>query len=140
MTSTTNPIPTVDDWALLSDGTVALIKGAYYSITWVNANGERTSTGKVPYESQRLDEEGKMALLDSARKAMEAQRERAQQQLAAGGGPTATRLGSGGGGPEIAFRRGATAGAAAPPSRGGVAARAPGAAGGRMELPPINLW
>ena len=45
MTSTVNPIPTVDDWALLSDGTIAFIKGADYSIHWVAPDGSRTSTG-----------------------------------------------------------------------------------------------
>jgi hypothetical protein len=134
MTSQVNPIPTVDDWALLADGTVAFIKGADYSITWVSPDGERRSTGKVPYEWQRLDEDGKHALLDSARKAMEETRERAMQQMAAGGGPMVGAT-AGGAAPEMIFRMGATAGAAAPPSRGG----APGAAGTRMELPPINM-
>jgi hypothetical protein len=135
VTSQTNPIPTVDDWALLSDGTIAFVKGSDYSITWVDANGEKRSTGKVPYEWQRLDEDGKMALLDSARKALEEQRERAQAQMAAGGPITAFGPVGGGAAPEIAFRMGA-AGGAAPPARGG---GAPGAAGARIELPPINM-
>lgn len=132
MTSQINPIPTVDDWALLSDGSVAFIKGTDYSITWVSPTGERRSTGKVPYEWQRLDEDGKHALLDSARKAMEEARER----MSAGGGPVVQQMGAGGGAPDMIFRMGATAGAAAPPSRGG---GAPGAAGARMEMPPVNM-
>lgn len=137
MTSTINPIPTVDDWALLSDGTVAFVKGKDYSINWVSASGEQSTTGKVPYEWQRLDEDGKMALLDSARKAMEEVRERAQSQMAAGGPVTTVGPGGGGAGPEIAFRMGAAS--AAPPARGGGAPGAPGATRARMELPPINM-
>jgi hypothetical protein len=125
VTSTRNPIPTVDDWALLSDGTIAFVRGADYSIDWVRPDGTRSSTGKVPYEWQRLDDEGKFALLDSARKALEAARERAQAGGAAG--------------VEIATRMAVTAGAA-PPARGGGGGRgAPGAPGARMELPPINM-
>ena len=140
MSSTTNPIPTVDDWALLSDGTIAFIKGADYSITWVAPDGSKSSTGKVPYEWQRLDEDGKIALLDSARKAMEEQRERAQAQMAAGGGPMIM-----GGATEFSVRV-AGAGGGAPPARGGGDGRggdgrgAPGGpAGVRFELPPISL-
>jgi hypothetical protein len=132
ISSTTNPIPTVDDWALLSDGTIAFVRGADYSIDWVAPDGTRSSTGKVPYEWQRLDEDGKIALLDSARKAMEAARERAQAQMAGGGPITISPAGAGA---EIGVRMAVGAGAA-PPARGG---GAPGAPGARMELPPINM-
>ena len=138
MTSTINPIPTVDDWALLSDGTIAFIKGADYSINWVAPDGSKSSTGKVPYEWQRLDEDGKMALLDSARKAMEEQRQRAQAQMAAGGGPMIM-----GGGTEFSVRMAAPAGGGAPPARGGGDGRGGDGRGGpggmRMELPPITM-
>jgi hypothetical protein len=136
MTSMINPIPTVDDWALLSDGTIAFIKGADYSINWVSPDGSKSSTGKVPYEWQRLDEDGKHALLDSARKAIEEQRKRAQDQMAAGGPVTA--MGPGGAGPEMITFRTRVDGGGAPPARGGGDGR--GAPGGtRMELPPVNM-
>ncbi len=136
MSSQMNPIPTVDDWALLSDGTVAFIRGADYSITWVSPDGERRSTGKVPYEWQRLDMDAKYALLDSARKAMEEARER----MAAGGGPMVAPMG---GAPEMIFRMGVAGGA--PPARGGGDGRAGGdgrggaPAGTRMDMAPINM-
>ena len=140
VTSTINPIPTVDDWALLSDGTIAFIKGADYSIHWVAPDGTKSTTGKVPYEWQRLDEDGKIALLDSARKAMEENRARAQAQMAAGGGAM-------GAGPEIVTFRAGAAGGAPPPrgggdGRGGDGRGAPGGGGPggmRMELPPISM-
>jgi len=134
VTSTINPIPTVDDWALLSDGTIAFVRGADYSIDWVAPDGSRSSSGKVPYEWQRLDEDGKIALLDSARKAMEAARERAQAQMAAGG-PVAF---AGGAGAEVGVRMAVPVGGALP-ARGGGGGGAPGAPGTRMELPPINM-
>jgi hypothetical protein len=137
MTSTIHPIPTVDDWALLSDGTVAFVKGADYSINWVRPDGKRESTGKVPYEWQRLDEDGKNALLDSARKAMEETRNRAMQQMANGQPVTVGPGGAIGGGDMVITRMAVTGAAAgAPPTRGGGAAP-PG--GTRMEMPPVNL-
>jgi hypothetical protein len=132
MTSTTNPIPTVDDWALLSDGTVAFVRGSDYHVDWVGPDGAKSSSGKVPYEWQRLDEDGKIALLDSARKAME----KAREMALAGGGPVV--FAGGGAGPEVTVRM--AAGASAPPTRGGGGGGgAPGAPGTRMELPPINM-
>jgi hypothetical protein len=140
MSSKMNPIPTVDDWALLSDGTIAFVKGADYSIHWVDPDGSKRSTGKVPYEWQRLDEDGKIALLDSARKATEEARERAQAQMAAGGGPMVSPIGAAG--TEFSIRIAAPAGGA-PPSRGGGDGRGGDGRGGagapRFELPPINM-
>jgi hypothetical protein len=103
----------------------------------------------VPYEWQRLDDEGKAALLDSARKEMEAARERMQAQLAAGGPVTVMAGGGGGAAFEVGTRVAVGGGAAAPPSRGGDAGRGGDGRGGdgrgagpggtRMELPPINM-
>ena len=134
MTSTINPIPTVDDWALLSDGTIAFVRGKDYSIDWISPDGTKSSSGKVPYEWQRLDDDGKAALLDSARKAMEEARERA---MAAGPGTMAMPPGAG---MEISIRMAAPAATAGPPARGGGDGRgAAGAPGARMEMPPITM-
>ena len=127
-----------------TDGTVAFVRGADYHIDWVGADGTKSSSGKVPYEWQRLDDEGKAALLDSTRKEMEAARERVQAQLAAGGPMTMNPAGgaAAAAGFEVGVRMAVTAGAAggAPPARGGGDGRG-GAAGAnqRIELPPINL-
>ena len=132
-----NPMPIVDDWALLSDGTIAFVKGADYSIHWVDPDGSTRTTGKVPYEWQRLDDDSKAAVLDSTRKALEAARERMQAQIASGGPITAVPGGAAVGG-EVAVRMAVTAGAAgAPPSRGGGDGRG-GPGGARFEM-PINL-
>lgn len=142
MSSKTNPIPTVDDWALLSDGTVAFIRGADYHIDWIAPDGTKSSSGKVPYEWQRLDDEGKAALLDSAIKAQEAARERLQAQIAAGGPITAAPGGGGAAaGFEVGMRVAVSAGAAggAPPSRGGGDGRGGPGGGTRVELPPIQM-
>jgi hypothetical protein len=134
MTSKINPIPTVDDWALLSDGTIAFVKGADYSINWVDPDGSKRTTGKVPYEWQRLDDDSKAALLDSARKAFE----EASKRMQAGGGPMVMM--GGGGGAEVVTRMAVTGAAAgSPPSRGSSEGRGAAPGGARIEMPPVTM-
>jgi hypothetical protein len=134
ITSKANPLPTVDDWALLSDGTIAFVRGSDYHIDWVAPDGMKSSSGKIPYEWQRLDEEGKAAVLDSAQKAMEAAREMAQQRLASGGPIMVSPMGGATGAPDVVITR--ERGGAAPPARG---TPPPGGAAARPELPPISM-
>jgi hypothetical protein len=94
MTSEINPMQTLDDWAVTDDGTIAIIRGRDYHIDWVDADNHLTSTGKIPFDWQRLSDEEKVAVIDSAKAAMEAQR----AKMAAGGGAGPTVMGGGGGG------------------------------------------
>jgi hypothetical protein len=74
---TMNPMPNADDWALLSDGSIAVIRSQDYHIDWTKPNGEKTSTGKMSFDWKRLSDEDKVAFLDSARTAMERLRQNA---------------------------------------------------------------
>jgi hypothetical protein len=95
MTSITNPLPVVDEWAMLPDGSVALIRGRDYHIDWVNADGSKTSSAKIPFEWQRLSDEDKVAFIDSVKAARERMGANAPmvatpgggQQVVQGGGP-----------------------------------------------------
>lgn len=91
-----NPMPVVDDWTLLPDGTMAVVRGSDYHIDWLAPDGSRTSTPKIPFEWQRMSDEAKVTFLDSAKTAMEAARARA---TATGGGPVVAGGPAGGGGP-----------------------------------------
>lgn len=66
-----NPLNTVDEWAVLSDGTVAFVRGQDYHVDLLQANGKRTSAAKLPFDWKRLTDDDKQALIDSARTAME---------------------------------------------------------------------
>ncbi len=66
-----NPLPVVDDFAVLSDGSVALVRGRDYHVDWVRSDGTRESSGKVPHEWQRLTDEDKVAFIDSLKAARE---------------------------------------------------------------------
>lgn len=122
-----NPFPVTDDWALMSDGTIAVVRGHDFHIDWVAADHSVTSSPKLPYEWQRLDDEEKMRILDSARVAIEAQRDEAMRRFGQGG--VAAMAGAGGfdmGGGGFAVFGG---GAGGPPQRGGGGGAGAGAAG-----------
>jgi hypothetical protein len=69
--STTNPLPQGDDWALLPDGTIALVRTKDYHVDWLNADGTITSSPKIPFQWERLSDEAKVAFIDSAKVAIE---------------------------------------------------------------------
>lgn len=66
-----NPLPVVDDWAALPDGTIAFVRGRDYHVDWIAPDGSRTSSAKIPFDWQRLTEEDKVAFLDSLTAARE---------------------------------------------------------------------
>ncbi|MBA3657137.1 MAG: hypothetical protein H0W69_07285, partial [Gemmatimonadaceae bacterium] len=130
MSSQINPLPTVDEFAILPDGSVALIRGKDYHVDFVNADGTKMSAAKIPFDWQRLTEDDKIALIDSVKAA--------RARMAA---TTPTTTIGGAGGPQIAFG-GAGGGGGAPqisiqmagPGGGG------GAPGGAPRTPPqMNL-
>jgi hypothetical protein len=82
-TSEINPLPTVDDWAVMSDGAVAMIRGQDYHVEFIDPSGERSSAAKIPFDWQRLTDDDKVAVLDSAKTAIE--RARATGQTNGGG-------------------------------------------------------
>jgi hypothetical protein len=81
-----SPLPWTDDWALLSDGSLAIVRGQDYRVDVVTADGRMTSGPKIPFEWQRLSDDDKQAILDSTRTAAEKLRAAmiAQQRQAAG--------------------------------------------------------
>ena len=71
--SLTNPMPTTDDWALLPDGTVAFVRGRDYRIEYRASDGTMTSSAKLPFDWQRMNDEDKQHLIDSVANAQRRQ-------------------------------------------------------------------
>ena len=67
----TNPLPVADGWAVLPDGTIAIVRAVDYRIDYINPDGSRTSSQKLPYEWQRLLDEDKERMVDSTRAALQ---------------------------------------------------------------------
>jgi hypothetical protein len=109
------PLPVVDDWAVTSDGTIAIVRGRDYHVDWLRRDGKWESSPKLPFDWQRLDDARKTAIIDSAVASHE-EANRAEAARSATGGA------AGGG-------RGAAGG------RGGGGTT--GTAGGRREIPNI---
>jgi hypothetical protein len=62
-----DPLPTVDDWTVLPDGSLALIRGGDFHIDWIDANGKRSSSARIPFPWRGLTSEAKAAFMDSVR-------------------------------------------------------------------------
>jgi hypothetical protein len=75
-----NPLPTVDDWALMPDGRVAVVRGKDYHVDWLELDGQWTSTGKIPYPWERLSDDAKQRVVDSVTAESEKEREAARQK------------------------------------------------------------
>ena len=81
--NTVNPMPWTDDWALLSDGTLAVVRGQDYRVDLFAPDGKVTAAPKLPFDWQRLSDEDKAAILDSTRAATEKQRAAQMAQMQA---------------------------------------------------------
>jgi hypothetical protein len=68
-----NPLPTTDEWAVLPNGAVAFVRWRDYRIEYLQADGTRTSSPKLPYDWQRLTDEDKQRIVDSTRVAQQKQ-------------------------------------------------------------------
>ncbi len=84
MTNTVNPMPWTDDWALLSDGTLAVVRGQDYRVDLVGLDGKVLAGSKMAFDWQRMNDDDKNALIDSVRTVMEKQR---AAQIAASAAP-----------------------------------------------------
>lgn len=67
-----DPLKTIDEWSVLSNGSVALVRGHDYHIDWIHSDGTVGSTAKMPFDWKRLTDEDKQKLADSARVAQNA--------------------------------------------------------------------
>lgn len=102
---TINPVQTVDEWTVLSDGSLAFVRGHDYHVDIVDAKTADVLHGtKLPFDWKRLTDDDKQKLIDSARVASEAQQKAAAAAGANGTfqmGPQAAGGPPGGGGGEM---------------------------------------
>jgi hypothetical protein len=129
VTSIVNPLPVVDDWALLDDGSIAVIRGRDYHVDWINTDGSVTSSPKIPFEWQRLTDDDKVAFVDSAKAAMEKARAEMEARVA-GATPSQGGTPPAGSGERvmITFR-----------AEGGAPATGSASGGAGFRLPEVNM-
>ena len=128
-----NPLSITDDWALLPDGNIAVVRGADFRVDLLKSDGTVVKGAKIPFDWQRLNDSSKQAIVDSTRKVVEETRAR---QLAIMQGSATSTPGSAsgttsGGGANVIMRV-----EGGPPQAGAPATRSGGTS---IEIPPINF-
>lgn len=62
-----NPMQSSDDWTVLDDGTIAIVRVRDYHIDWIRPDRSMTSAPKIPTQWMRLTDSTKVAIMDSVR-------------------------------------------------------------------------
>ena len=62
---TVNPTQTADEWGLLPDGTIAILRAHDYHMEWVSPDGTRQRSPKMPFDWKQLTDQGKQHVIDS---------------------------------------------------------------------------
>ena len=67
-----NPFQMSDEWSVLSDGTIAIVRVHDYHIDWIDPDGARRSSPKMPIDWRRYTDAEKQQRVDSMRKVADA--------------------------------------------------------------------
>ena len=79
-----NPFPMSDEWSLLSDGTIGIVRAHDYHIDWIDPDGTHRSSPKMPIDWRRYTDEERRARVDSIKKVVDEQLKRQLSQLPPG--------------------------------------------------------
>lgn len=77
---TVNPTQTADEWGLMPDGTIAILRAHDYHMEWVSPDGTRRTSPKMAFDWKRLTDEGKQHVIDSIKPLLEKQMESMKPQ------------------------------------------------------------
>ena len=80
-----NPLPQADDWALLNDGTVAIMRVLDFHVDYYRPDGSHVSSDKLPFDWKRITDDDKAKLVDSLQTLAKAATERAGGGTGGGG-------------------------------------------------------
>ncbi len=62
-----NVLPVVDEWVVMTDGTVAIVRGQDYRVDFFDADNTVLRGPKLAYDWERLTDEQKVTVIDSTR-------------------------------------------------------------------------
>lgn len=66
-----HPLETIDEWTMLTDGTIAFVRGADYHVDFLRPGGATEAGPKLPFDWKPLSDEIKKQILDSAKLAID---------------------------------------------------------------------
>jgi hypothetical protein len=95
--TTPDPLPVVDAWAMMADGSVGIVRGRDYHVDWLDVEARLSSSSKMSFDWQRVSDARKETLIDSAAKEWQATFDRVAEGRRNGGGGGAGASGRGGG-------------------------------------------
>jgi hypothetical protein len=84
-----NPFSMSDEWSVLSDGTIAIVRVHDYHIDWIDPDGTRRSSPKMAIDWRRYTDAEKAQRVDSIKKVAETQ---IQNQIKAQGAAAALQI------------------------------------------------
>jgi hypothetical protein len=82
-----NPFAMADEWSMLSDGTVAIVRVHDYHIDWIDPDGTRRSSPKMPIDWKRYTDAERTQRVDSIKRVADEQIKRALSAQTGAGGP-----------------------------------------------------
>ena len=71
MNSTDEMFPVANDWALAADGSIALLSGREYRLRWINPDGTKTESPRLPFKWDYNSDDEKKLTADSINAARE---------------------------------------------------------------------
>jgi hypothetical protein len=66
-----DPLRTIDEWAVLADGTVGIVRGHDYHVDWIRDDAPMTSSPRMPFDWKRVEDADKQRIVDSAQAKLE---------------------------------------------------------------------
>jgi len=82
-----NPFSMADEWSMLSDGTIAIVRVRDYHIDWIDPDGTRRSSPKMPIDWKRYTDAERLQRVDSIRKVADEQIKRTLSAQSGAGAP-----------------------------------------------------
>ncbi|MEP6763841.1 MAG: hypothetical protein ABJB66_05980 [Gemmatimonadaceae bacterium] len=73
MKTTVDPLATADEFGILPDGSIAIVRAHDYHVDWIGPDGSRRSTPKMAFDWRRLSDEQKQTKIDSMKNILETQ-------------------------------------------------------------------
>jgi hypothetical protein len=61
-----DPLKTIDEWTVLSGGTLAIVRGHDYKVDFIRSDGSKYSSAKLPFDWRALSDADKQKMIDSA--------------------------------------------------------------------------
>lgn len=77
---TVNPTQTADEWGLLPDGTIAILRAHDYHMEYVSPDGTHRTSAKMQFDWKQLTDDGKQHVIDSIKPLLEKQMESMKPQ------------------------------------------------------------